>query len=144
MASGFCDLFVGFGLKKYPAFQLISFGFFGCLLCFLTVIFFKSYWFLLSIYFVFGVFVACIYVSVLKVTNDDYSQEKLVAANSTFQLIGSIGALFGSLVGGILVEIFDKQGFPLAMIFSSSAYLVFAIFYQKTLNSSTRVFSNHP
>lgn len=131
MASGFCDLLVGFALKKWNPYQLINFGFVGCLCCFLTIIFIHNYTFLLANYFIFGIFVACIYVSVFKVTNDDYSQEKLVAANATFQLIGSSGAFFGSLIGGVLFNLFGANGFPITMILSCVCYLVFLVSYER-------------
>ena len=131
MASGFIDPAVGFLLIKWTPYQLINFGFLGCLCCFLAVIFFHSYLFLLSIYFIFGIFIACIFISVFKVCNDDYPQEKLVAANATFQLIGSIGAMCGSLVGGLLFNLFGSVGFPITIVFCCISYLTFLVIYEK-------------
>ena len=131
LASGFCDVLVGFALIRLNPYRLIFWGFLGCATCFLAIIFIRNYSFLLVAYFTFGVFIACIYVSVFKVTNDDYEESKLVAANSTFQLIGSGGAFFGSLFGGILFKIFGVVGFPIAMISSCICYLTFLIFYKK-------------
>ncbi len=131
MASGFFDVAVGFFLKKWSPYQLINFGFLGCLCCFLTVIFFHSYVFLLSVYFIFGIFIACIFVSVFKACNDDYPQEKLVAANATFQLIGSVGSLCGSLVGGLLFNLFGSVGFPIAIILCCISYLTFLVIHEK-------------
>jgi len=131
MASGFIDPVVGFLLIKWTPYQLINFGFLGCLCCFLAVIFFHSYLFLISIYFIFGIFIACIFISVFKVCNDDYSQEKLVAANATFQLIGSIGAMCGSLVGGLLLNLFGSVGFPITIILCCISYLTFLVIYEK-------------
>jgi len=131
MASGFFDAGVGFLFKKWNPYQLINFGFLGCLCCFLSVIFFHSYLFLISIYFIFGIFIACIFISVFKVCNDDYSQEKLVAANATFQLIGSIGAMCGSLVGGLLFNLFGSVGFPITIVLCCISYLTFLVIYEK-------------
>lgn len=131
MASGFFDAGVGFLFKKWTPYQLINFGFLGCLCCFLMVIFFHSYLFLLSIYFIFGIFIACIFVSVFKACNDDYPQEKLVAANATFQLIGSIGAMCGSLVGGLLFNLFGSVGFPITIVLCCISYLTFLVIYEK-------------
>ena len=131
MASGFFDLVIGFALKKWNPYQLINFGFLGCLCCFLTIIFVHNYLFLLAIYFIFGAFIACIYVSVFKITNDDYAHEKLVAANATFQLIGSSGSFFGSLVGGVLFNIFGANGFPITMVLSCVCYLMFLVSYER-------------
>ena len=131
MASGFFDIWVGFVLKKWNPYQLINFGFLGCLCCFLTIIFIHNYAFLLSAYFAFGICIACIYVSVFKVSNDDYAKSKLVAANATFQLIGSGGSFFGSLIGGLLFNIFGAVGFPIAIILSCIFYLTFLVIYEK-------------
>jgi MFS family permease len=86
---------------------------------------------LLSIYFIFGIFIACIFVSVFKACNDDYPQEKLVAANATFQLIGSIGAMCGSLIGGLLFNLFGSVGFPITIVLCCISYLTFLVIYEK-------------
>lgn len=134
MASGFCDVFVGFALRKSSPYKLIHFGFLGCLCCFAAMIFFRNYSFLIVAYFVFGICVACIYVSVFKVANDDYPEEKLVAANATFQIIGSGGALCGSLIGGVLFNVFGAIGFPITMVLSSIFYLSFSCLKMKGKN----------
>ncbi len=135
MASGFFDVLVGFALKKWNPYQTIKLGFVGCLCCFLTILFFhQSYLLLIAIYFIFGIFIACIFVSVFKICNDDYSKARLVAANSTFQLIGSAGSFFGSLFGGILFNFFGANGFPFAMILSCICYLSFLLIYEKKIN----------
>jgi len=136
MASGFFDVFVGFLLKKFSPYQLINLGFLGCLCCFLLIMFMRNYAFLFAAYFFFGISIACIFVSAFKVCNEDFSAEKLVAANATFQLIGSIGALCGSLVGGILFNVFSAIGFPIAIVLSASCYLSFLVIYETRSNHS--------
>lgn len=132
MASGFFDVWVGFVLKRVSPYKLINIGFLGCLYCFITItLYSKSYPLLVALYFLFGMSIACIYVSVFKIANETYKKEKLVAANATFQLIGSIGSLSGALVGGILINIFGAQGFPIAIILSCVFYLTFLINYEK-------------
>lgn len=131
MASGFCDLMVGFFLKKWNPYQIINCGFLGCLCSFLLIIFFHNYQFLLCCYFFFGIFIACIYVSSFKVCNDDFDAHELVAANSTFQLIGALGSLCGSLIGGILFNIFGAIGFPITIVLSCLFYLGFFVIYEK-------------
>jgi MFS family permease len=75
--------------------------------------------------------IACIYVSVYKVANENYPKEKLVAANATFQLIGSIGSICGALFGGVLIKIFGANGFPIAIILSCVFYLTFLVIHEK-------------
>jgi MFS family permease len=131
MISGFSDVWVGFLLKKGDSYKMIRYGFLGCVICFSGVIFFyHSYFFLLIAYFLFGVSVAFIYVSAFKLTNDDYKKSHLISANSTFQLIGSLGGLFGSLIGGFFIDIFQQIGLPIAIIASASLYLILTIFHR--------------
>jgi len=132
LASCFIDILAGFLLKKTSAYKLINIGFLGCLCCFLIIIFYhNSYLLLLCLYFAFGAFIALIFVSVFKLTNDDYPEEKLIAANATFQLIGAGGSILGSLVGGSLIAILGACGFPIAMVLSSIFYLIFLVIYEK-------------
>jgi predicted MFS family arabinose efflux permease len=138
MASGFFDLLVGFLLKKISPYQMINFGFLGCLSCFLAIIFFHNYLFLVITYFVFGISIACIYVSVFKAANESFAPEKIVAANSTFQLIGSIGSICGSFAGGLLFDIFGAIGFPITMVLSCIFYLTFLVIYEKKFNQTWR------
>ncbi|MBU6139942.1 MAG: MFS transporter [Proteobacteria bacterium] len=132
MASGFFDIWVGFLLKKVSPYNLINIGFLACIYSFIIILLYaKSYLLLVALYFVFGMSIACIYVSVFKIANEDYEKEKLVAANATFQLIGSIGSLCGTLTGGILINIFGSQGFPIAIILSCVFYLTFLVINEK-------------
>ena len=132
MATGFFDVWVGFALKKISPYKMINIGFLGCIYCFIIIaLYSKSYLLLLILYFTFGLSVACVYVSVFKITNEDYEKEKLVAANSTFQIIGSMGSLCGGLITGFLIDIFGTQGFPIAMILSTVFYFTFLVTYEK-------------
>jgi len=140
MTSAFFDLWVGFALKKWDPYKLINCGFLGSLICFIGIIFFKQYYiFLLISYFFFGITIAMIYVSVFKVINEDYSKEKLVAANATFQLIGSCGALSGTLLCGFLVKIFNASGFPITIILGCVCYLSFLVFYEKKISKNKQL-----
>jgi len=137
MSSFFFDLLVGFMLKKHSPYKLINIGFVGFLICILTVgIFYESYKILIATYFIMGIFAACIYVAVITVANNDYKKANLIAANSTMQVVGSIGALCGGLIGGFLIQIFDAKGFIITITFSSLSYLIFLVIYEKRKNSS--------
>ncbi|MFM7702308.1 MAG: MFS transporter, partial [Alphaproteobacteria bacterium] len=133
MASGFFDIIVGFILKKVPPKKLINIGFLGALYCFLLVsLYQKSYALLILLFFIFGLFIACIYVSVFKMMNDDYKPEELVSANATFQFVGTCGALFGTIIGGLMIKYFGAQGFPIIICFGALFYLTFLVIYEKT------------
>jgi MFS family permease len=132
LVSGICDLGVGFMLKKISAYKMVNIGFIICIFSFLLIILYNiSYVFLLLMYFIFGIGIGCIYVSIYKICNDDYEKEKLVAANATFQLIGSSGSICGSLIGGYMLDIFGNQGFPITMVLSCVLYLSFLVIYDK-------------
>jgi MFS family permease len=133
MASGFFDIIVGHLLNKTSAKKLINIGYLGCLYCFLLIsLYQKSFGFLIFLFFVYGLFIACIYVSVFKMINEDYPAEELVSANSTFQLIGTIGSISGTLIGGVMIDIFGSQGFPIIICFGCLFYLTFLVIYEKT------------
>ena len=131
-ASGFVDLLVGILLKKIKPQKLINIGFIGCLNCFLMLLVYHNhYWFIIFIYFMFGSFTACIFVAVYKMMNEDYSKDMLISAGSTFQLIGTSGAICGSIVGGLVGEFIGIQCFPIVAIIACVIYLSYFIFYEK-------------
>lgn len=135
MVSGLFDVYVGFLLKKYNPYKLINIGFLGGLTLFTAItIYHESYIFLLITYFILGLFAALIYVSSLTITNQSYHKERLVAANATLQSIGLIGALFSSIIGGYLINIFDYRGFTLNIILGCICYLTFLVIYEKKFN----------
>lgn len=132
MSSGFFDVWVGFAIKKINPRKMINIGFLGSVFCFIVIILYhKSYPLLLILYFFLGISFACIYVSTYKIANEDYPAESLVAANATFQLIGSLGSICGVLFGGIMINIFDASGFPMTIILGCICYLTFLVIYEK-------------
>lgn len=132
MASGFCDLYAGFLVKKYDRNLMIKIGFAGCLATILVAfVFYKIFAVLLASYFIYGCFVALTYTSVLTIVNESFAKEKLVAANATFQSIASIGQLVGSLVGGASIALFGFIGFFMTIILSGLVYFIFLFSYEK-------------
>ncbi len=132
MASGLCDLYAGFLVKKYNRYMMVKAGFIGCLATIIIAIFaYESYTALVILYFLFGASTASIFVATLTITNETFSKEKLIAANSTFQSIGAVGSLVGTLCGGLFIQIFDFYGFFIAIILANITYLAFTFFYEK-------------
>ena len=132
MASCVFDIAVGFLLKKTDPYKLINIGFLGCVCSLIIILLYSElYPLLVVLYFTLGLSAACIFVSVFKITNEDYKKEKLVAANSTFQIIGSIGSISGALAGGFLINVFGAQGFPIALMLGCISYLTFLVIYDK-------------
>ena len=135
MISGFVDVWVGFALKKINPYKMILLGYIGCLGCFALVwLFHESYIFLFAVFFFYGCFVAAIYVSVFHITNNDYKKHHLVAANSTFQMIGSIGSLCGSLLGGFLIDAIGADGFPIVIISACALYIILSHIYDRKIS----------
>ncbi|GDX35605.1 MFS transporter [Alphaproteobacteria bacterium] len=135
-ASGFFDLIAGIVSKKFKVQKLINFGFFGCIYCFLILlVYHNSYWFIILVYFLFGAFIAFIFVAVYKMMNEDYGKDQLVSAGATFQLIGTLGSICGSLTTGIIFQIFGPQGFPATIILGCTIYIAYLLFYEKKFNN---------
>ena len=142
MASGFYDLYAGFLAKRFDRYKMISLGFVACLTFMLIAIFvYKSYVALLIIFFLFGCGTALILSGSITITNEIFAKHKLIGANSTFQSIGAIGFLAGSLIGGIAIEFFSFYGFFITIIFTNLAYFLFLAFYQIFMAKVTA--SNH-
>lgn len=132
MISGFVDVWVGFALKKINPYKMMNIGYLICLSCLSFVLFYhESYILLLIAFFFYGCGVAAIYVAAFHITNNDYRKHHLVAANSTFQLIGSSGSICGTLIGGIMMDVLGAKGFPLMIVIACSIYLISAKFYEK-------------
>lgn len=135
-ASAFFDLIAGIASKRFKAQKLINFGFFGCIYCFLILlVYHSSYWFIILIYFLFGAFIPFIFVAVYKMMNEDYSKDQLVSAGATFQLIGTLGSISGSLTTGIIFQIFGAQGFPATIILGCTIYIAYLLFYEKKFSN---------
>ncbi len=137
MASGMCDLYAGFLVKKYNPYKMIKLGFIGCLTTIVIAIFtYESYITLLILFFLFGASTASTFIATLTITNETFSKQKLIAANSTFQSIGAVGSLIGALCGGFFIQVFDFYGFFIAIILANIFYLTFTFFYEKKLTKN--------
>lgn len=131
-ASGFFDLIAGFLLKKIQAKKMINYCFLGCIYSFLILaIYQNSYSFIILIFFLYGSFIAGIFVAVYKMMNEDYQNQELISASSTFQLIGTLGSIAGSIITGIALQTFGSLGFLASVIIGSCLYLAFLVYFKK-------------
>ncbi len=132
MASGVFDLYAGFLAKYYDRAKLIIFAFIGCLITLsLSIIFYQDFYVLMLLFFCFGLGCAMIMVTTLTNVNDAFDKSQLVAANATFQAIGSLGTIVGCLIGGTLMFLFDFYGFFATILMSIVTYLVYFGFFRK-------------
>ncbi len=132
MVSGFFDVWVGFALKRIDPYKMMKIGFsLAGIAAVIILAYNKSYNLLVALYFIFGLGIACIYVSVFKIANEDYERGRLIAVNTTFQIIGTIGSICGAIIAGFLISKIGASGLPLSIIFANIFYLVFLQFYKK-------------
>ena len=132
MFSCVIDIFIGDAFKKYSAQRIINFGFLGSFFCFLAIyLLYQYYAILLVIYFILGIFCGCMFIGNLKLLNDSYDKQDLLAANSTFQLIASLGSMAAAILGAFLINIFGILAFPPTLLFSPVIYLIFITFHAR-------------
>lgn len=140
--SGLFDFIIGFFILKYNPYRIISVAFTGTLMCFLLVSVFHDFYKITAIlYFCYGVFAGFIFIAVATITNNSYAKEKLLAANATFQILGVTGTIFGILVCGILMQIFDFYGYFLTVILANLAY--FSILKHKRFKVNMSLFDKN-
>ena len=130
--SGILDLIVGILLVKYPKPQkMLNIGFIICLCGSFLLFCSGSFGFFTVIFFLIGCGIACIFVTCYKMLNDEYSNENSdnennrgVAANATFQRIGSIGAMCGSITTGIAIDLVGANGLAITVLIASICYFI--------------------
>lgn len=126
MGSGVFDLYAGILVKHFDGRKMIFYGFLGCLITIsLAIIFHLNYSILLISFFFFGISCALIFISSITNVNNSYNKNELVAANATFQAFGSLGAVSGCLIGGIMMQIFGYIGFFLTIFMAISCYFTY-------------------
>lgn len=132
MISCVLDIFIGVAITKLNPQKIINFGFIVSLACFISIALFKQYYLALLVsYFILGIAGGCIFITTLNVNNENYSKDKLVAANATFQLIGSLGSISGALISACLINFIGILGFLITITASPIIYLSFILFYDK-------------
>lgn len=130
--SGIFDLYAGFLVRKFDRKKLIVYGFIFCFLSMLPAIFFHhNYLVLLASFFFIGVAFALIIVATLTNINESFVKTELVAANATYQAIGTLGSMFGCLIGGILIDFFGFYGFFIGIFSAIILYLSYYIILNK-------------
>lgn len=133
MASGIFDLYAGVLVKHFDSRKMIFYGFLGCLITIsMAMIFYINYPLLLAAFFFFGISCALIFISSITNINNHFAKEKLIAANATFQAFGSLGAVMGCFVGGIMIQIFGHFGFFLTILFATSCYISYYLIFSKS------------
>lgn len=129
MLVGLADFFIGWMIKNKELQKYINFGFFGALISFLFLPFvILNYYLVILVYVVYGWFISLIFISIITKVNHNQNKKNLIAINSTLQAIGGLGALCGTLLVGIFMQIFDANGFVILIVSANLVYFVTKFF----------------
>jgi MFS family permease len=129
MVIGLADLLIGWKIKNKNLQKLTNFGFVGLLLAILVLPFvIHQYWLAILVFIVYGWFTSIVFIAVITRVNHNQNKKDLIAINAVFQAIGGLGAVFGNLLAGILMQVFDANGFVILILLANLAYFGFVIF----------------
>jgi MFS family permease len=125
---GIFDFLIGFVVNEKSYQKLTVLGF---LMLFLTVISLpfamQNYYLAMLVYLLIGwisslIIICCWYGANLKRRKD-----QLIFINSSFEAIGLFGGFFGSLLAGISMQYFGKEGFVVVIAAASLVYLGYVL-----------------
>lgn len=77
--------------------------------------------------FFWGGFTGCIYSTSMALINDRFKGNELVAANSGYSLMESLGGTVGVLMIGFFMDLAGTDGLPYVIMFASILYFSFAL-----------------
>ena len=98
------------------------------LLAVLAVIFGNSFFFLISITFIFGGLTVPLYPLAIAHTNDFLSKKEMVAASSGLQLAGGIGLTLGPILAGLAIDLIGAHGFWIYLFLTHSSLGLFGLY----------------
>jgi MFS family permease len=129
MFVGLADFLIGWMIKNRELQKYINFGFFGTLISMLFLPFvIQNFYLAILVYAIYGWFVGLIFISVVTKVNHNQNKKDLIAINSTLQAVGGLGALCGTLLVGIFMQIFDANGFVILIVLANLAYFLVRFF----------------
>ena len=132
MLVGLADLLIGWMINNKELQKYINFGFLGALS---TISFLpwaiSNYYLAILVYIIYGWFISLIFISVITKVNHNQNAEDLIATNSAFQAIGGLGALCGTLLVGIFMQIFDAVGFVILIVLANLVYFLVTLVTKK-------------
>jgi MFS family permease len=137
MLTGLADFLIGWMIKNKDLQKYINFGFFGALISMVFLPWIsKNYYLLILAFVVYGWFISLIFLSLITKVNSNQNEKDLIAINSLFQAVGGLGALFGNLLVGIFMEIFDANGFVILIVGANLSYFILLILQRCRQNLS--------
>jgi MFS family permease len=125
MLIGLADFFIGWMIKNKELQKYINLGFFGALIsmAFLPFVI-HNYNLSILVYATYGWFVGLVFISTITEVNHNQNKKDLIAINSALQAAGGLGAICGTLLVGVFMQIFDANGFVALIILTNLAYFL--------------------
>lgn len=125
MMVGLADFFIGWMINNKDLQKYINIGFFGALvsMSFLPLVI-TNYYLAILIYMVYGWFISLTFISIITKVNHNQNKKDLIAINSALQAIGGLGALSGTVLVGIFMQIFDAKGFVILIVLANMVYFL--------------------
>lgn len=129
MLIGLADFLIGWMIKNKELQKYINFGFFGLLISIMFLPFvIKNYYLAILIYAVYGWFVSLVFISIVTKVNHNQNKKDLIAINSSLQAVGGFGAVCGTFLVGIFMEIFAANGFVILIVLANVSYFLLTKF----------------
>ncbi|MES2677119.1 MAG: MFS transporter [Pseudomonadota bacterium] len=125
MTVGLADFFIGWMINNKELQKYINFGFLGALLAIAFLPWaIGNYYLAIGVYVIYGWFISLIFISVITKVNHNQNKKDLIVINSALQAVGGLGALCGTLLVGIFMQIFDAQGFVMLIVLANLVYFL--------------------
>jgi MFS family permease len=129
MLIGLADFLIGWMIKNKELQKYINFGFIGFLGSFVFLPFvIKNYYLAILVYGVYGWFVSLVFISIVTKVNHNQNKKDLIAINSALQAVGGFGAVCGTFLVGIFMEIFATNGFVMLIVLANVVYFLLTKF----------------
>jgi MFS family permease len=145
MLVGLADLFIGWMIKNKNLQKYINFGFGGALIsiAFLPFVI-QNYYLTIVVYIIYGWFISLIFISSITKINHNQNKKDLIAINSAFQAFGALGALCGTVLVGVFMQIFDANGFVILIVLANLVYFLVRIIPPRPLRLNFASFAFKP
>ena len=137
--SAILDLVIGYLADRYDKYKLVSIGVIGTLVG-AIILFFQAtnLQIVLATYFVLGVCVGLMHISLTSLLNNQFPKKSLISANSALLLVGSSGGIAGALLIGLTIQYYENNGFPLIIIGICLIYLLLNPIIKKNDNGAKK------
>ena len=128
MGISLFDFIIGFIIKNNFK-DCIRISFIGCLVMILILpLVIDNFYAAMTIFAIYGWFTSLAFISATTQVNFNRRADEVVSVNSAFQAVALFGALCGTLLVGIAIQLVGSNGFVLTIALANIIYFI----YQKT------------